>query len=552
MPSGRLGRQAQLGQAEVGPVRVLADEERVVRLAQEAGRLAGRDAAVADHVRERDERRDRRVVRPAGAGRPCCRRPGRAPGCRGAGCRRAAGRGRSGCSSRPSCGSSSGGGPTGPGRTGRAPSRTGAGARSGAGPGVSDGDRLELAADAVGGVGLHVERVDVRRPAALVQEDDVLGPRPRGRAAPRRPAAGSAGSGPANPAAPDLEQAPPRERGSSPEVGAAADSSVRSSFAIRSAVDRRQCRSRNSLLLRIAQATSSHALRRSAARATWARAPARSRVGRARGRGRRGRARRGSPRRRPPTPSSRPIRLSSASSVRADRLAVDELERLGQRGRLGPLALAGQQAVGLAEDLEEVAPRPARPATARRGRRRGASGTPRAGPAPGRSRRAGPRPAGAGPTARAKLASSSALVAFGPRAELVGLRLHDQGDQRLEPHPAARRTRSVRASSSAGFDGGLRVAEVVDRLDDAPAHQVEPDAVGQVAGELRVVAGQPVGQVVEGVGVVAAGRARAAGRLRAPSSRRCGAGPSAGWPVEVDDLVAVDLVLVEAVACGRC
>ena len=37
------------------------------------------------------------------------------------------------------------------------------------------GDRLELAADAVGGVGLHVERIEVRRPAELVEEDDVLG-----------------------------------------------------------------------------------------------------------------------------------------------------------------------------------------------------------------------------------------------------------------------------------------------------------------------------------------------------------------------------------------
>ena len=44
-------------------------------------------------------------------------------------------------------------------------------------PGLAGGDRLELAADAVRRVGLHVERVEVRRPAELVQEDDVLGPR---------------------------------------------------------------------------------------------------------------------------------------------------------------------------------------------------------------------------------------------------------------------------------------------------------------------------------------------------------------------------------------
>ena len=51
--SGSCDGQAQLGKPEVGPVGVLADEERVVRLAQEARVLAGRDAAVAEHVRDR-------------------------------------------------------------------------------------------------------------------------------------------------------------------------------------------------------------------------------------------------------------------------------------------------------------------------------------------------------------------------------------------------------------------------------------------------------------------------------------------------------------------
>ena len=76
----------------------------------------------------------------------------------------------------------------------------------------------------------------------------------------------------------------------------------------------------------------------------------------------------------------------------------------------------------------------------------------------------------------------------------------------------------------------IRVAEVVDRLDDAPAHQVEPDAVGQVPGELAVVPREPVGQVVERVGRrrPSDGRGRAAASV--PSSRRSGAGRSAGGP----------------------
>ena len=52
-------------------------------------------------------------------------------------------------------------------------------------------DRLELAADAVGGVGLHVERVEMRRAAELVQEDEVLGAGPA--AEPLGPLLGSAG-----------------------------------------------------------------------------------------------------------------------------------------------------------------------------------------------------------------------------------------------------------------------------------------------------------------------------------------------------------------------
>ena len=45
------------------------------------------------------------------------------------------------------------------------------------------------------------------------------------------------------------------------------------------------------------------------------------------------------------------------------------------------------------------------------------------------------------------------------------------------------------------------VAEVVHRLDDAPADQVKPDPVDQAAGEERVLgAGQPGGQADPTVG----------------------------------------------------
>ena len=249
--------------------------------------------------------------------------------------------------------------------------------------------------------------------------------------------------------------------------------------------------------------------------------------GRARGRGRPGTARRGSPRR---APCRRAAGRSGCRRPPAapDRLAVDELERLRQRRRLGPLALAGQQPVGLAEDLEERAAHPRARQLAARRPAGAASGTARACPAPGRSRRAGPPPAGAGPR-RGRSCLVVGVGRVGLRAELVGLRLHDQADQRPEPHPA-RRPAAVRASSSAGLDGGFESRKSSTGLDDAPAHQVEPDAVGHVPGELAVVAGEPVGQVVEGAAGSSAERAWARAGALGSIMRRCGAGPSRAGP----------------------
>ena len=51
----QVGRQAQLGQPKIGTVRVLRDQQWVVRLAQETGVLARRDRAVADDVWVGDE-----------------------------------------------------------------------------------------------------------------------------------------------------------------------------------------------------------------------------------------------------------------------------------------------------------------------------------------------------------------------------------------------------------------------------------------------------------------------------------------------------------------
>ena len=99
-----------------------------------------------------------------------------------------------------------------------------------------------------------------------------------------------------------------------------------------------------------------------------------------------------------------------------------------------------------------------------------------------------------------------------------------------------------------GVGGRVRVAEIIDRLDDPPAEQVEPDPVGQVAAELAIVARQPVGQYGRG-------RCRRRARRSALPRRTVGskhdAGPRLDHPRrvtgQVDDLVAVDLVLVEVV-----
>ena len=294
--------------------------------------------------------------------------------------------------------------------------------------------------------------------------------------------------------------------------------------------DRHQCRSRNSLLLSSAQATSSHAFRRSRGRGDVVeeRGPLGVGVGlaaeggqvelvedrgvvgaRRRAAGRSGCRRRSSLRR---TASPLIIWNAWASVVDSDRSHSQVSSRSGlpktlrnappgrrpgncdgaerRRGVGERLGLAERLADRVEQDLGGQEP----------DRRRG---------------RSWPR--------RRRWSRS------GCGAELVGPRLHDQGDQRPEPHPAGDEL-GGQGVEQRGVGRRVRVAEVVDRLDDAPAHQVEPDPVGQVPGELAVVARQPVGQVVEGVGVVAAGRASGRAGAWAPSSRRSGAGPSRAGP----------------------
>ena len=166
-------RQAQLGEPEAWPVRVLSDEERVERLAEETRVLAGRNAAVAEHVRIGNKCGNCRIlVRPELGDRAPIRRV------QILGIAEADVVERRGVAGqavirrrvvvlhrvihRPDL---------------REPTYhfrklrqmlTHDQAR------LARLDRLELAPNTLGCVGLHVECVNVRRAAELVQEDDVL------------------------------------------------------------------------------------------------------------------------------------------------------------------------------------------------------------------------------------------------------------------------------------------------------------------------------------------------------------------------------------------
>ena len=175
--SDKIVGQAQLGQPEIGRVGVLGEEQRIVGLAEEAGVLARRDRAVADHVRIGDERRHavrargeliddaavgreqvERIAQPLIVGRRGVAREGVVAG-RVVVLHRVRERADQRHLVHPL------------GRFGQllADLNLRAARR----------DRLERRAILIRRIGLHVEHIDMARPAPLKQEDDPLGPNSR-------------------------------------------------------------------------------------------------------------------------------------------------------------------------------------------------------------------------------------------------------------------------------------------------------------------------------------------------------------------------------------
>ena len=197
---------------------------------------------------------------------------------------------------------------------------------------------------------------------------------------------------------------------------------------------------------------------------------------------------------RPGSPSSRLLRgeqlaeaVGRVAELLVHRRAVDELQRLGEVAVALALALAGQFAGRLAERLQERVVHLAV----------GQLDRPRARPA---GRRTSPAPP---VTSQIASSSCSAVSSFVTACEkylrVVLVRARSAGadswyvrefmivrDQVLQVELVRRRSpwpgrRAVRRCRR------VRVAEVVHRVDDALAHQVEPDAVDDRLGEERVV-----------------------------------------------------------------
>ncbi len=176
-------------------IRVSRDEKRVERFAQKARVLAGRDAAVAKNIRVRDERRHRRVFDRLQLGDRAAIGGVKLLGVAQADVvNRRCVAGQAVISRRivvlhPVIHRTDLGEAI---DDRRKPRQMLADTKTG----LAGGDRLELAANSVGRIGLHVEGVEVRRPAELVQQDDVLGasstagallgPQERGQCAARR------------------------------------------------------------------------------------------------------------------------------------------------------------------------------------------------------------------------------------------------------------------------------------------------------------------------------------------------------------------------------
>ncbi len=96
------------------------------------------------------------------------------------------------------------------------------------------------------------------------------------------------------------------------------------------------------------------------------------------------------------------------------------------------------------------------------------------------------------------------LVEFiGVSTELVGPRLHNCSDQVFRVITMIGEVLGQRVQEVV-IGGRVRVAKVIDGIDDAPPTQMKPDAIGQRLGHKGIVAGShPVGQ---GLAAIGAGR----------------------------------------------
>ena len=178
------------------------------------------------------------------------------------------------------------------------------------------------------------------------------------------------------------------------------------------------------------------------------------------------------------------------------------MQRLGQVGLADALALAGADALRPAEHVQEVRlerlvgqhDRPLAARACRAAGRRTASGC----RSPGRPRRAAPRR-----SCRSRIVAGIALLVVlvelvGHGAELIGPALdRSSGSGCLRLYLLS--TRSLaRASSSSGLRRRIGDAHVVERIDDAPAEEVGPVAVGDGPGEERVLRHRPSSRPASG------------------------------------------------------
>ena len=235
--------------------------------------------------------------------------------------------------------------------------------------------------------------------------------------------------------------------------------------------------------------------------------------------------------------------------------AGDELERLGQRRIVGALALAAQRTDRLAEQGQEpvavaLAPaflRAAQPGELPGARASGHAAEPWADAGHARHRIQQllglQRPDdGSGEVALIVLVRRR-----GSGRQLVGPRTHDRPNHRLEIEFVLDEVLR-QGVEQFGIDGGIGVAEIIDRIDDSASQEMLPDAIDLGAGEEGIVwPGDPVRQRPEAIGFRGKGRRGRSREARRQNLIGDGMLQFAG-AVEVDDLLAGELVLVELIA----